>query len=127
MSNAESTMGSVAVLPVDFTVRQYGHFWVKYMVRPERNDVVYQFFSEDPEVVGQIVDGTLKRDFKPFHEKFAKALMEVFQARVIQDRFDPAYLDEYNSYSVLLRGYADSSTLKELLEPLFEEINRRIA
>jgi hypothetical protein len=118
---------SVGIGVAPSTLKQYQHFWVRYFLR-ENGNLVYQFYSEDPTVMEANLVERGEHKHIPFHADFKEKLLELFKARIpYDDKRDIAYLHEYNSYSVIARGYATNLSVDYFLEPLFEDLDRKFA
>ena len=121
---ADSIIGSS--LQLKFHTMKFKHFYVKWTIREDTGNVVYQFFSEDPQLIEDASMSGRTREHKPFAHSFKDDMLAAFRSIVPQDRIDAAFISLYNSHSVILRGYADSPGLRRLLEPTFEAIDRAV-
>lgn len=113
-------------LQLKFHTKKFKHFFVRWTIRDDTGNVVYQFFTEDPKIIEEAAMTGRTREQKPFDRYFKDAMLSAFRSIVPEDRIDAAYISIYNSHSVILRGYADSPGLRSLLEPTFEAIDRAV-
>lgn len=113
-------------LQLKFHTKKFKHFIVRWTIRQDTGNVVYQFYSEDPDIIEDALVTGRGHNHKPFDRHFKDAMLAAFRSIVPEAKIDAAYVALYNSHSVILRGYADSPGLRSLLEPTFEAIDKEI-
>jgi hypothetical protein len=92
-----------------------------------KGNIVYQFFSENPESIEQDMIHDYPHQHVPFHPKFKDVLLAAFSKKISKPEcLDTAFLHDYNSYSVIARGYADSIGASFILDDLFAAIDKEI-
>jgi hypothetical protein len=125
---AQTSPINLSSLQLKSTTLKYKHFIVRYFIRYDNGNLVYQFYTEDPELLEAAEMAGRQHDHIQFPVKFKDVLTVIFKSKINQaERLDIAYIGIYNSYSVIARGYAESPGLQMLLDPLFEELNEKLA
>jgi len=116
----------VSWTPITFEKRKYRHFIVRYRFSDTGN-IIYQFFSEEPGPIEVAIKAGKEHPHVAFHPKFKDTLIDLFKKKItIPGALDIGLLKNWNSFSVIGIGLATSPGKSFLLEPLFEELDKRL-